>query len=165
MASSSCFRNLKIGRLSLCCLIVMSVRLPNDSLFCVAFLHSGTASVAMRGCALRRSEANFRCSGAIMGSCHCEERSVLEACSAALSAASCCFISLLSFANAVPAMAARLRDPSGALTILIGDSSRDCFVCPCRKGGSSTTSSTSTSSSRPPISPWPVGLCSSSRSG
>ena len=60
----------------------------------------------------------------------------------------CCSLSsLLSFARALCVIAARCKLPSGFFTILIGDTSPSCGVCPAKNGASSSLISISTSCS------------------
>mmetsp|Transcript_2492 Transcript_2492/g.8488 ORF Transcript_2492/g.8488 Transcript_2492/m.8488 type:complete len:276 (-) Transcript_2492:286-1113(-) len=86
---------------------------------------------------------------------------------ASISLLCCCSLSSrLSLASADWVIAALWSDPSGTLTILMGDTSAPvAFVCPWRNGGSSSFRSTSTSSSAPSAAPPSRPSPSSSKLG
>ena len=143
-ALMSSSRSLKMGSDSRCCCMGSELfwpnvgALPNASIFHAGISLSLTRPVPRSSCAKTRSPS------AAMGSSHGRFRS----CGTASSSARCCVCcsSRLSFANACCVIAARCMDPSGFLTILMGETS-PWFVWPSRKGASLSLISISTSCS------------------
>eukprot|EP00160_Parvularia_atlantis_P013027 Unigene2682_Nuclearia_a/m.8299 Unigene2682_Nuclearia_a/g.8299 ORF Unigene2682_Nuclearia_a/g.8299 Unigene2682_Nuclearia_a/m.8299 type:complete len:460 (-) Unigene2682_Nuclearia_a:363-1742(-) len=159
MACTSSERNLKIGSDSRCSLIDMLVTRPYVTFLPIdAFFHSGTSCDG--AIAPRRSAANVRSPAAGIGSCQGLLRSFGIASVSMFFCAS--RSSRRSLASAACVSAARCSDPSGFLTILIGDMSTASRVVPRRNSGSSSTSSTSMFSSLSSMLSTP---CSSSNVG